>query len=544
MNPSPTARTFHQILLWPLHLLSSTEDRGTRDHWDALENDPDRIWREVDDEFCLDADGFQERHYREFVTFLPYVQRLFYGAGNRKRGPSGLRESPIKVYRRADIARVRVALPGRESPVTFDIRHVDLYFFHDVDLAILALEIVGSDVPLDVVQDMLHRFGRAYPAGWTGDGDGLNCPRKVEWLSSAGDVLASSNYEARADYLTAVCRERAPALSAHWHYLLQPMVPHYAGEAGPLRFRQLESYRMPLMAYLAMDGLEHLTRADYVRLAYTTGPGDRAVLPFSERHLAGFEDACCYDRYFDPNQIGNGLSVRLMCHEHAFLMIGDATRGFFTDPERGVLGQFRHQYFLTALLVHMHKAALLLMSDRMVQAVTDLDTGQPESVRRFRTEIRALLEKFLRFTHRYWVQEISDQMQPRNVHHALVRHVGTERLYATIRDELQDMSAYLDSDLLRRQTMTFLRLTAVTIVGLIWTSATGFLGMNLISAAAQPFEIKALYFILATVVFTAITIFTLAKSQRLALLLDAVTNDRLSTRAKGRALLEIWRAKR
>lgn len=48
------------------------------------------------------------------------------------------------------------------------------------------------------------------------------------------------------------------------------------------------------------------------------------------------------------------------------------------------------------------------------------------------------------------------------------------------------MNNYLDSDSTRRQTNTVLRLTVVTILGLIGTVATGFLGMNLIAAADEP----------------------------------------------------------
>jgi hypothetical protein len=536
----PVVRAFHQILLWPLHLQPLTGELRGRNHWELLRDDPARIWQEVDDEFCGDADTFQERHYREFVTFLPYVQRLLYGEAAR-RTALGDRQPLIKTYRRADIAQVRVQLSEREAPVTFDIRHIDLYFFHDLELAILAVEISGADLPLDVVQDMLHRFGRAYPAGWTAQGDGLNCPRKVEWLSAQGAVLAASNYADRKAYLAAVVHDRAPVLSSHWQYLLQPMVADHSDLPGLLRFRQLESYRMPLMAYLAVEEPERLTRADYVRLAYTNAPGDRETLPYSQRHLAQFEESCCYDKYFDPAQFDSGLSIRLMCHDHAFLMIGDAARSFFTDPERGILGQFRHQYFLLALIVHMHKAALLMLSDRMVQTVTDLDTARPETVRRFRTEIRVLLEKFLRFTHRYWFQEVSDQVQARNVYRILMTHIGTERLYADVRDELQDMSAYLDSDLLRRQSMTFLRFTVATIIGLIWTCATGFLGMNVIAAADQPLAVKALYFAATVAAFAAVTFYTLAKSQRIANFLDVLTNERIAPRAKGRAMLEIWR---
>ena len=157
----PVVRTFHQILFWPLQLVPLKKGSQVHHHWELLEKDAGRVWKEVDDEFCADPDGFKERHYREFVTFLPFVQRILYGEGAKShsmshalgRSMAAYGESSIKVFRRTDVTTARVVFPGRDAPVVFDIRHVDLYFFRDVDLAILVVEISGSDVPLDVVQD-------------------------------------------------------------------------------------------------------------------------------------------------------------------------------------------------------------------------------------------------------------------------------------------------------------------------------------------------------------------------------------------------------
>ena len=55
---------------------------------------------------------------------------------------------------------------------------------------------------------------------------------------------------------------------------------------------------------------------------------------------------------------------------------------------------------------------------------------------------------------------------------------------------------------------------------------------------------KALYFVVTAVAFAVLTLYTVAKSQRIAEFLDALTNERLSLRAKGVALLGIWRRKR
>ncbi len=542
--PRPTVDRFHQILLWPLQLLPLNDGAQISQHWEFLEQDPSHLWKPVDDEFCADAEGFQERHYREFVTFLPYVQRLLYGEGAKRHAMGSYAESPIKAYRRSDVAKARIVFPGNDAPVTFEVRHVDAYFFYDVDLVILVVEIAGAGLPIETAQDALHCFGRAYPAGWTDGGDGLNCPRKVEWLSADGHVLAASDYEDREHYLEQVCRERSPAIAAHWQYLLGPMAPHHLDAAGVLRYKQLEYYRLPLMAYLALDHPERMTRGDYAKLAYAAGPGQPGALPFSERYLAGFEERYCHDRYFDREHPDSALHTRAICCDHAFIMTGNASQAFFTDAERGALGEFRHQFFLLALIVHMHKAALLMLSDRMVQAVTRLDITRPETVRRFRVESRSLLEIFLRFTHRYWFHDVSDHVHARDVFQAFVKQLDTERLYQEVREELQDMGHYLDSDLLRRQSMIFLRLTVVTLVGLIGTTATGFLGMNLIAAADQPFGIKLAYFGATTILCTVLTIYTVAKSQRIAEFLDALTNERLPLRAKASALLQIWGRKK
>ena len=107
------------------------------------------------------------------------------------------------------------------------------------------------------------------------------------------------------------------------------------------------------------------------------------------------------------------------------------------------------------------------------------------------------------------------------------------------------MGAYLDSDLLRRQSYIFLRLTVVTMIGLIGTTTTGFLGMSsLIAATDHHLGMKAFYVVVTAIFFAVLTLYTLAKSQRIAFFLDALTNERLPLRTKVGSLLDIWRKNR
>ena len=405
---------FREILLWPVQLMPLKEGQQIHNHWELVECSNGSPWERLLDEFLVDPCEFQERHYREFVTFLPHVQRVLYGEGS-VGGRAEQRDSPLRVYRRKDIAQVELLLEGSHESIVLDVAHVDLYFFYDADLAILAFEVFGKDLPLGVVQDLMFAFGRAYPPGWMEDGSPFHCT-KTSWLGKDGRVLASSDFEDREKFLASVCRHRAPAIAAHWEFLLEPMVPHHSGRVGLIRYRQLEYYRMPVMAYLALDDPSKLTRVDYARLAFVTAQGDGKTLPFSVRHLRRFETEYCYDRYFEETH-REGWRTRIMCCGHGFVMTGDARSTFFTDPERGLLGQFRHQYFVLGLLAHFHKAALLMMSDRLVSAVKQLDITEAASIRRFRRDIRQTLEIFLRFTHRYWYHEISDQAQFRDVFH-------------------------------------------------------------------------------------------------------------------------------
>jgi hypothetical protein len=537
-NSQVVVRHFRQILLWPLQLMPIDPGAQIQKHWDQLDRTKGaHPWHLVIDEIG-DPASFRERHYSEFVTFLPHVQRFLYGEGDG----SATLESPIRVYRRNDIATVRVQFSAeRPETLLFKVAHVDLYFFLDIDVVIIAFEMHADDLPLDLVQETLYRFGRAYPPFWEEDGAGGHCPRRVEWIAADGRALAASDYENRQRFLHSVARYRAPEIAAHWEFLLAPLVHNHTPQPGPVRFRQLEYYRMPLTAYLALDDPHRLTRAQFVRLALATGPGEDDALPFSAEHLADFERRYCYDRGWRCVSTDPRGDTRLMTCGHATVVVGSSEDEFFTGLECGALAQFRHQQFLVCLIAHLNKAALLMLSDRLVTALNRLDIMSFESVKQFKRAIRSTKEIFLRFTHRYWFHEISDQVLARDLYRLCSSHLGVERLYDEVREEIQDMSDYLDSDSLRRQANTVVRLTVVTAFGLIGTVATGFLGMNLFALSEVGAGWKLLYFLLVIAPVTALTFYTIVKSKRLSDFLEALSDERLGNKAKFASLAAVWK---
>lgn len=543
-NGGKIVKHFRQILLWPVHLLNRTGPLVVEDHANILAGiSGDNPWREVLDEFG-EPEEFCERHYYEFVTFLPPVQRFLYGQGLGKAVRRGFGESPIRVMRRSDIAKVRVLLDRSDEPIELSIAHVDLYFFFDTDVAMLALEVYADNLPLEQVQEAISQLGRAYPSHWSASGRAFECPQKVEWLSADGHVLSASDYDNRAKYLGFVCQHRATQIASHWHFLMQPLVLHHADVTGDIRFRLLEGSRLPVMAFLALDQPQALTRADYVRLAHGCGSGEEANLPYSDLELADFDVANVYDRRDARRQGFECLNIRYVSSANAFVVTGDAKHPQFIDPERGDLSRFRHQHFLLFLIVHFHKAALLMFSDRLAAAVNKLDVNDYRTITAFRADTRQALEKFLRFTHRYWFHSLSEQYLSHRLFTLCRRHLGLDALYEDIRQEVQEMSQYLENEAMRRQNDSMVRLTVVTTFGLIGTITTGFLGMNLFDHTGLPEWQKLAIFLAIFIPTLILTLYTVLKSRRLSEFLDALSDESKGAGSKWRALLRVWFARK
>lgn len=538
----PTVRHLRQALLWPVRLMPVVGNHPARHGpWQLLRDMGEASpWRELIDEYTGDRDDFHERHYNEFVSFLPYVQRFLYGEGRAAGKQESGGESPMRIFRRRDIAALRVLARPGDAPITLEVVHIDLYFFFDIDVVLLNVEVSATDLSLAQAQEQLYRFGRAYPAGWDADGAALHCMASVEWLAEGGAVLARSDAQQREAFISHVAEHRAPRIATHWAYVMQPLVSDHSGEPGALRYRQIEYYRMPVMAYLSLDEPRDLTRNDFIRLGLVTGSAAAdAILPYAEQHLADFEQRYCYDRFW--MEAGAAPNTRYLCNGHALIVVGDEQSEFFRCEDRGVLAQFRHQHFLLFLIAHFQKAALLMFSDQLVEALRRLDIRDAQSVKGFKRAIRGSFERFLRFTHRYWFHEISEQAQVRALSHLCTRHLGLDPLYEEVRERIADMNTYLDADSLRRQANTVVRLTVVTMFGLIGTITTGFLGMNLLAEAEAPLSKKLLFFTIVGVLTTWLTFYTLVKSHRLSDFIDALSDDRQTWRGKLAALARVWR---
>lgn len=540
-QPEHVVHELRHILLWPLQIEPGYTNVDAAKIRATLVGTPETpsSWALLADEFTANPEDFQERHYKEFVTFLPYVQRFLYGEGRSARRPADdpPSEASVTVFRRYDVRQLRVVLQEGGTPITLDIAHVDLYLFRDLDIAILNVELIGKQITLVDALEQLYRFGRAFPAGWDDQGHGLHNTFTSEWLDADGKVLMSSDSGNREKYLSYACRHRSPAIAAHWNYLLSPLVLDQSDEVGEVRYRLIEVYRMPFMAYLALDNPRALSRDDFMRMAMVSQLRPSDPLPvMSEAEYKQNEQRLYEDRFWTANL--DGPMTRFLLNGQSLISLGNAHSSFFTDPNRGQLAQFRHQIFLLFLIAHAHRAALLSFSDQLADATNDLDVQKLASVNRFKRRIRGAMESFLRFSHRYWFHELSEHALVQSLFKRTAKQLGNDVLYREVREEIRDMSEYLDSDAQRRQSGTMMRLTVVTTFGLIGTVATGFLGMNLISEADAPIPVRIGYFALVMAGSALLTLFAVSRSPRLAEVLEMVADEKASL---GDKLASFWR---
>ena len=147
-----------------------------------------------------------------------------------------------------------------------------------------------------------------------------------------------------------------------------------------------------------------------------------------------------------------------------------------------MLAQFRHQHFLLFLIAHFQKAALLMFSDRLVEALRALRRGRrrPACGASSGSSAAASRDSCVSRTATGSTKSRT-RRRCKALWHLCARHLELDALYVEVKDRIADMNSYLDADSLRRQANTIVRLTVVTIFGLIGTVTTGFLGMNLIA---------------------------------------------------------------
>jgi hypothetical protein len=470
-NPTEV-KLFHQILFWPLRLISSHEKDSSRENFantlqGQLTGSP---WQKHEDLYDRGTASDEITRYAEFVYFHPFIRQFLYG----RKGEN--HDSVLQLFKRTDVKGVKVVLHDRNGqsipPLQLQIERVHLYTF-DIKVAILVMEVSSpTSLFLADVQDFLDQFRRVYPPYWDNDYQAGHSPKTVTLLGENNQTtLVDGVYNERAKFLKFAEEHQESPVAEHWEYLLKPFAPYQSSQlkSDKICYQQIEDERIPYMAYLAFEDPCSLTRGDMMRLAFADDHGSSGTLPYSSSFSQNFERDYCYNRYWetDPNYQDkhDWMNTRYLCCGYAFTIIGE-NAGMFTDGKTGILSHFRHHYFQMGLIAHFHKAALLMLWEDLAEAVAKFSKDS-QSRQQFREEVREILERLLHFTHRYWFTEVSNQVQAKELFDWWSKHLGSRELFDRVMKEAQDAHQYLDMEEQRSQTETTTRLTVVATVGLV-----------------------------------------------------------------------------
>jgi hypothetical protein len=523
-------RQFHHTLLWPVTLrpLAKTSGADVTHFWDKLKRNPGP-WTYVADTLLIEDESCVAG-YEEFVYFLPYVQRFLYGVGDEGRGA----QSSVHAFTRNDIRSVDIVLHKGANTISLDVLRARLYFFYDLDVAIAVMEVAGQNIALPDAIEIMDRFGRPYAPAWESADQGAHCPYLVAFKGHQGELLSQSDYGDRDKFIDLVKGERQTPLSMHWEFFLSPLVPAYL-PGGAIKYYQIENKRIPIMTYLAFDDPTKLTRGDMVRIGFAAKWGESDSLPYAKSFLSNFEQEYCYDRYWDPADPDAGMRTRYFFCGVSFAMITPH------KVDNLFARQFRHQFYQIGLIANFNKAALLSLSNRFSRAVERLNVRDYESVKQFKKHVRETLEVFLRFNHRYWFHEISNQVQASDFFQRWSHQLGSDALYQEVREEARDINEYLDADRTRKQTDNAMRLTVVSSCGMVGTVVTGFLGMNLYSHSDLPALEKVLIFMVVFIPTTILALYTVIISRRIANFMEALSSEGLTWNEKMSTLGKIFK---
>jgi Mg2+ and Co2+ transporter CorA len=86
------------------------------------------------------------------------------------------------------------------------------------------------------------------------------------------------------------------------------------------------------------------------------------------------------------------------------------------------------------------------------------------------------------------------------------------------------MSEFLENEAMRKQSDTVTRLTVVTTLGLVGTTVTGFLGMNLLDWANQTASWRIQAFLIVLIPTILLTLITIAKSRVLSDMMESLSD--------------------
>jgi len=498
---------FRQILLVPFAIESAqANDPGLPRGSDRVLRLAEKLrppWQEITESrwrhLPTDATATSEEladAYAEFVYFEPYVQRFLFG----RRGEAAT-ESPIRLWRRTDIRALDLAVQlSNEHPrehYRLRVERLNFYAF-DTGNAILVVEVafdpaLAAKLPdgdpclpnLAQAQTVIERLRRVFPpyfAPFDTSGNFLDrlaaplFPVSLRWVTGdpeqAPHDFTPDELMLAQTFTCFVERHRVPPMHARWRELLDGLpIEGYPETCRDCRVRlsQLGDDRAFSLSILGVDDVRSIGEPDWVRLLMCDEPKDE--WPYSPTFLKGWEEAHGYDRHFNQDT-GNG--TRFLVSAYSFAMVGQAlppdTKDFCFYRDIFAHHGRRH-YFQLCLIAYFQKTALLTLSERLADAMRFGKDANDKAAHEIEDDI-------LHFTHRYWFESLSAQIQAQEIFEILRRNLRLRELYAQVRQEVREADAFAASTEQRDLADSAQRLNVIAAAGLAASVIVGFFGMN------------------------------------------------------------------
>lgn len=401
------------------------------------------------------AQPLSDENYAEYLYFHPFVRRFLYRPADSKSPP--MRMWAHRRYRALDVTLPQAQDDNKTTCLRFALERCHLKLF-SVGVVMLVVELNAETDdgkrPINLAQtlDTVDFLRRAYPGFFHGSYKpnlqlaGGRYPLAASWvaladktaLSAPGrDAMRPQWEQRKADFLAQVEKGAWP-LDPLWKDLLGPVAS---------QVEQIEDDRMPHMAYIATPEPRDISRADWVRLAFADYQDSADKYPYAPEFLESFEKKYCYDRWYSPSSAHDHqylkFNTRYLNSGYGFGMVGASGNTVFTSD---LQQHFRRHYAQMGLMAHFNKAALLVFSNRLSEAV-----DHQEDAELHRKETGKILDDLLEFTHRYWFAGVSNQMQANELYAYWQEHLGLRELYADVMAEAQATHERLNTIAEQRQ---------------------------------------------------------------------------------------------
>lgn len=500
---------FRQILMVPF-AIEAADDAGRlasgRERVSAIADGLGEPWREITAERWrhLPTDAGAEGEalaaaYAELVYFEPAVQRYLFGwAGEQAK------EAPIRIWQRQDVRELDISIGEGDERDRWKLQvdRLNLYLF-DTGNAMLVVEFAFDPalVPgtgdardrlprLAAVMRLIECSRRTFPPFFFPEDKGQLVPgffpSEFNWVAEP-ELPSVVAPRTPADFIDHAARRQIPALHQAWRALLAglPLDSDPEPPSEGFLLSQLGDDRAFSIVVIGVDDIGAIAEPDWVRLAMCDGPG--SGWPYGRAFLQGWHEHQAYDRHFHGSEGG----TRYLFSGYSFAMIGTARRP--ADEERcdfrdTFAEHGRRHYFQLCLIAYFQKIALLTLSERLADATLATESTAAAA--------HAIERDILQFTHRYWFETLSAQVQAQEIFELLRANLHLRPLYQQVRQEVREADALATSDEQQGIARNQNRLNIIAGVGLTLAVVVGIFGMNVFHGEEHPnWEID--FFVLA-----------------------------------------------